>query len=367
MAGSTYGKIFKIATFGESHGPALGVVIDGCPANLKLSEWDIQEYLNRRKPGQSTYATQRKEADNLHILSGVFEGYTTGTPITCIIENENHKSKDYNHIKDVFRPGHADFGFQMKYGHRDHTGGGRSSGRETIGRVCAGAIAKKILNSMNIHIQAYTKSIGPISISETDYQMNEIFSNPFYMPSNKSAEDAKEYIQKIMQEHDSAGGMIECTVTSLPAGIGEPVFDKLDANIGKALFSIGGVKGVEFGVGMASSILTGSIHNDSFTAENGRITKETNHAGGILGGMSDGSPLIVRAAFKPTPSIGKNQKTVNKNAENVDISIQGRHDPLIVPRAVVVVEAMVAISILDLLFENMSASLPNIQKFYQED
>ena len=367
MAGSTIGTNFKITTWGESHGTGIGVVIDGCPAGLSLCEEDIQTYLNRRKPGQSAFSTPRKEDDAVHILSGVFEGRTTGTPISLIVVNENQHSKDYSEIASYYRPGHADFTFDAKYGFRDYRGGGRSSGRETIGRVAAGAVAAKILKELGIEILTYSKSIGPVAIDEARFDAAEITKNPLYMPDADAAIKAASYLEECKAMQNSAGGIIECVITGVPAGIGDPVFEKIDANLAKAIFSIGAVKGFEIGDGFAAAAATGLTNNDDFvTDENGSVTKETNHAGGILGGMSDGSPIVFRAAIKPTPSVAATQKTVNKNGEEIEINIKGRHDPIIVPRAVVVVESMAAITILDAMLSNMSARMDGIKNFYQK-
>ncbi len=367
MAGSTIGTNFKITTWGESHGLGIGVVIDGCPAGLSLCEEDIQTYLNRRKPGQSAFSTPRKEDDAIHILSGVFEGRTTGTPISLIVVNENQHSKDYSEIASYYRPGHADFTFDAKYGFRDYRGGGRSSGRETIGRVAAGAVAAKILKELGIEILTYSKSIGPVTIDEARFDATEITKNPLYMPDADAAAKAASYLEECKAMQNSAGGIIECVITGVPAGIGDPVFEKIDANLAKAIFSIGAVKGFEIGDGFAAAAATGLTNNDAFvTDENGSVTKETNHAGGILGGMSDGSPIVFRVAIKPTPSVASTQKTVNKNGEEIEINIKGRHDPIIVPRAVVVVESMAAITILDAMLSNMSARMDGIKDFYQK-
>ncbi|SFG14028.1 chorismate synthase [Lachnospiraceae bacterium C7] len=366
MAGSIYGKNFTITTWGESHGKGLGVVIDGCPAGLDLCENDIQKFLNRRKPGQSKFTTQRKEGDLVSIFSGVFEGKTTGTPISLIVENTNQRSKDYSNIKDIYRPGHADFGFDKKYGFRDYRGGGRSSGRETIGRVAAGAIASKILNSLGITLTSYTKSIGPHKINYDNFDKDFISQNKLYMPDKIAYENASKYLEDCIAHQNSSGGTIECVISGMPVGIGEPVFDKLDANLAKAIFSIGAVKGFEIGDGFDVSNATGLSNNDSFVFKDKNIGKKTNHAGGILGGLSDGSNIIFRAAIKPTPSISTTQETVTSNNENVDISITGRHDPVIVPRAVVVVESMAAITILDLLLENMHSRLDYLTDFYKK-
>ena len=366
MAGSTFGNIFKITTWGESHGKGVGVVVDGCPAGLSLCEEDIQIFLNRRKPGQSHYSTPRKEDDSVEILSGVFEGKTTGTPISLVVFNQNQKSKDYSEIASYYRPGHADYTFDLKYGFRDYRGGGRSSGRETIGRVAAGAIAVKILNQLGISLLTYTKAIGPIQIDPHHFDANEISKNPLYMPDADAADNAGCYLDACMAEQNSSGGIVECIVSGMPVGIGDPVFEKLDANLAKAILSIGAVKGFEIGDGFEAARTTGRANNDAFCKmEDGSIGKCTNHAGGILGGMSDGSDIILRAAIKPTPSVSATQHTVNKQGDEIEIQIKGRHDPIIVPRAVVVVESMAAITIVDALFANMSAKMDSLEQFYR--
>lgn len=367
MAGSIYGRLFQISTWGESHGKGIGVVIDGCPAGLSLSEEDIQVYLDRRKPGQSQFTTGRKESDMAQIWSGVFEGRTTGTPISILVQNQDQRSRDYGNIINTYRPGHADYTFDEKYGFRDYRGGGRSSGRETTARVAAGAVAAKILKELGIEVHAYTKAIGPVSVPENEYHPEEIFQNPIYMPSNAYAQKASAYLEECIKNQDSSGGIIECVVTGMPVGIGDTVFEKLDANLAKAMLSIGAVKGFEIGDGFKAADTKGSINNDSFHTKDGRITKDTNHAGGVLGGMSDGSKIIFRAAVKPTPSISQPQSTVTKDGENTEMIIKGRHDPVIVPRAVVVVESMAAITILDLLFTNMSARMDKLKSFYGTD
>ena len=347
MAGSTYGNIFKITTWGESHGPALGVVIDGCPAGLSLKEEDIQKYLDRRKPGQDTTTTARKESDTVEILSGVFEGVTTGAPISLMVRNGDQHSKDYSNIATVYRPGHADYTFDTKYGIRDYRGGGRSSGRETLSRVAAGAIAMKILESLGIKIEAKASSIGPVVLE------------------NGMNEEAVKYIEECKARLDSVGGSIECKVTGMPVGIGDPVFEKLDANLAKAMMSIGAVKAVEIGDGINVSTAVASENNDNFYMSNETVCKKTNHSGGILGGMSDGDTIVIKTHIKPTPSIARPQSTVTKEGEETTIEIHGRHDPCIVPRAIVVVEAMTAITVLDALLLNMTAKLSNIKKFYE--
>lgn len=365
MAGSTLGKHFSITTWGESHGKAIGVVIDGVPAGLPLDETDLALYLNRRRPGSNAYGTKRNEADAPKILSGVFEGKTTGTPLSIIVHNTSQISKDYSNIASVYRPGHADYTFDQKYGFRDYRGGGRSSGRETIGRVAAGAVAAKILKEMGIEVIAYTKAIGPFTSQVSDFTPEDIQSSSVYMPDHQMSSKAEEYLKECIQKQDSAGGVVECVVKGMPAGIGEPVFDKLDALLARALMSIGAVKAVEIGDGTMVSQYMGSENNDCFYMDGDTVLKETNHSGGILGGMSDGSDIIMRAHFKPTPSISQPQKTINTSLEETSIEIHGRHDPIIVPRAVVVVESMAAITILDLLMENMSARMDSLVRFYK--
>ena len=358
MSGSTFGTIFKVTTWGESHGKGLGVVVDGCPAGLSLCEEDIQPYLDRRRPGQSRYTTKRKEADAVEILSGVFEGRTTGTPISLLVRNQDQHSADYSEIANYYRPGHADYNFDAKYGFRDYRGGGRSSGRETIGRVAAGAIACKLLGQLGITLSAYTLSIGPVAVNREHFDLNTAAGNPLYMPDADAAERARLYLESCMREQNSSGGVIECVIHGMPCGIGDPVFEKLDANLAKAIFSIGAVKGFEIGDGFLAASAGGLSNTDSYRAdENGSIKKASNHSGGITGGISDGCDIIFRAAIKPTPSISALQQTVNRQGEAVSVSIKGRHDPVIVPRAVVVVEAMAALVMADMLFTGMSARM----------
>lgn len=365
MSGSIYGKLFTISTWGESHGKGLGVVIDGCPAGVPLTEADIQPYLDRRKPGQNQFTTKRSESDRVTILSGVFEGKTTGTPISLLVMNEDQKSKDYSAIANSYRPGHADYCFDEKYGFRDYRGGGRSSGRETIGRVAAGAVALKVLNELGIHITTYTRAIGPYMVTDDAIHYDEIASNPFYMPNSACAGQAADYLQEMIEKKESVGSMVECIISNVPAGIGEPVFDKLDAKLAQAVMSIGAVKAVEIGDGTAVVSAVGSDNNDNFYMDGTLVKKQTNHSGGTLGGMSDGSPILLRASFKPTPSIFQVQETITTTHEATAIEIKGRHDPIIGPRAVVVVESMCAITILDLLMQNTTAKLTNLKKIYQ--
>lgn len=365
MAGSTFGKHFTVTTWGESHGPALGAVIDGCPAGLPLSEEDIQPFLDRRKPGTSAVTTARKEDDTVHILSGIFEGKTTGTPISLMINNTSQHSKDYGNIAVSYRPGHADYTYDQKYGFRDYRGGGRSSGRETAGRVAAGAIAMKILNQLGISINAYTRSIGDIEINDAVMDLAYARSSTICMPDPEAEKLALDHIAKCRAEKDSVGGCIECRMENAPAGIGEPVFDKLDAALGKALFSIGAVKAVEIGAGIKASKMRGSENNDAISMQDDKVNFKSNYAGGILGGISSGEPIIIRAYVKPTPSIYQPQDTITKDHQNTVLTIAGRHDPVIVPRAVVVVESMCALTLLDLMLSNMGSRMEHLTRIYR--
>lgn len=366
MSGSVLGNLFKISSWGESHGKALGVVIDGCPAGIELSESDIQKDLDRRKPGQSPFTTPRKEKDEVEILSGIFEGKTTGTPISMIIYNKNQRSKDYSALKDVYRPAQSDYSYDLKYGFRDYRGSGRASGRETAARVAAGAVARKILAELGVEITAYTASIGAVNINIENFKQENIQKNFLYMPDLAAAQKAEAYLTKLIEKNNSSGGIIECRVKNIPVGLGDPVFDKADALLARAVMSIGAVKGVEIGSGFKAAEMTGHQHNDFFSYKQGEITKLSNNAGGILGGITDGSEIILRAAVKPTPSIEKTQQTVNKAGENIEINIKGRHDPVIVPRAVVVVEAMTSLVLVDLLLKNMTSRLDYLKKVYSK-
>ena len=369
MAGNTFGTIFRVTTFGESHGAAVGAVIDGCPAGLPLCEEDIQTYLDRRKPGASRFSTARKEGDLCRILSGVFEGKTTGTPIAVIVENTDQRSGDYSALRDVYRPGHADLGYDRKYGFRDYRGGGRSSGRETAGRVIGGAVAAKLLKEFGVEIRAWTDSIGPFRADPEHSDLSECRKNALYMPDPAAAEKAEAWLADCIREGDSSGSTVACRITGVPAGTGEPVFDKLDAELAKAVLSIGAVKGIEFGDGFAAAEAKGSNNNDPFRGEGAveaagscGITKLSNHAGGILGGMADGSDIFFRAAVKPTPSIARPQKSVTRSGENTVMEIRGRHDPVIGPRAVVVVECMAAVTVLDLMLRNAVCRLDRLKE-----
>lgn len=356
MAGNTFGALFRMTTFGESHGPALGVVIDGCPAGLPLDETDLQRELDRRRPGQSAMTTQRKESDRAEILSGVFEGKTTGTPIGILIRNEDHRSKDYDKLREVFRPGHADFTYWAKYGHRDHRGGGRSSARETAARVAAGAVARKLIATAGIDVYASVIELGGICAQTFDRQAIE--SNPFRVADPAIVPQLEALVHELKKSGDTAGGVIECNAEGVPAGLGEPVFEKLDAVLASAIMGINAVKGVEIGDGFASARRRGSENNDRFvTDDQGRIVTNTNRAGGILGGISNGMPIVIRAAFKPTASIHKEQTTVNLRGEAVPLVVGGRHDPCVVPRAVPIVEAMVCLVLADFWLRQRAARL----------
>ena len=346
MAGSTFGTLFRITTWGESHGPALGVVVDGCPAGIPLSEDDINIYMERRRPNGGSMSTARNEADRIEILSGVFEGKTTGTPISMMLRNTDHRSHDYSNIKDSYRPGHADFGYDSKYGIRDYRGGGRSSARETAARVAGGAVAMKLLSMLGITVTAELSAVGDI---------------PAY-----DMEKCEELVSRIRSEQDSIGSTVTCKVEGMPAGIGQPVFDKLDADLAKAMFSIGAVKGLDIGAGHRASVMRGSENNDPFRVKAGKVITTTNNAGGILGGLSNGSDIDLTVYFKPTPSISRSQQTINKDLEEIDLEIHGRHDPVIGRRAAVVVECMTALVLVDALLVNMASRADRIVDFYTD-
>jgi len=349
--GSSFGKIFKIHTYGESHGPALGVVIEGCPAGLEIDESFIQLELDRRKPGQSRITTQRREADEFEILSGVFEGKSTGTPISILIRNEDQKSKDYSHIADKFRPSHADYTFQAKYGIRDYRGGGRSSARETVARVAAGAIAKLLLKHYGITCESYVSQVGALKL-EKSYQaldLSKSEENIIRCPDPETAEKMIELIDQTRKNRDTIGGVITGVIKGTPAGIGEPVFDKLHAELGKAMLSINAVKGFEFGSGFKGVKLNGSEHNDAFYTEGDQVKTRTNYSGGIQGGISNGQDIYFNVAFKPVATIMQDQESINESGDSVTVSGKGRHDPCVVPRAVPIVEAMSALVIADYL------------------
>lgn len=347
---NNYGTLFRISTFGESHGPAIGVVIDGCPAGLEIDQDFIQQELARRKPGQSKITTQRKEDDNFKILSGVFEGKSTGTPIALVIENQDQRSKDYSHIENVFRPSHADFTYEAKYGVRDHRGGGRSSARETAARVAAGAIAKMFLRKSNITIQAFVSRVGDVAAppySLLDLSTTE--ENIIRCPHTATAEKMIALIDEVRLQRDTIGGIVTCVVKNTPVGLGEPVFDKLHAELGKAMLSINAVKGFEYGSGFEGVTLRGSQHNDEFFTEAGRVRTKTNHSGGVQGGISNGEDIYFNVAFKPVATIMQDQASIDKEGKGAVVSGKGRHDPCVVPRAVPIVEAMAALVFADFI------------------
>lgn len=347
MAGNSIGQLFKVTTFGESHGPAIGLIIEGVPPLIPLSEKDIQRDLDRRRPGQSKITTQRQETDKVEILSGVFEGKTTGTALAMMIRNQDQRPKDYSNIKELFRPGHADYTYFKKYGFRDYQGGGRASGRETACRVAAGAVAKQILEQYNIHIIAYTLAVGDIYAKKIDYAVIE--KNMVRAPDLEAAEKMIEKIEQARLSCDSVGGIIEAIIKGCPPGLGEPVFDKINARLAYALMSIGTIRGIEFGTGFAASKMRGSEHNDKFYMDGDQVRTKTNHAGGILGGITNGENIVLRVAVKPPSSIAQAQKTVDMNNQEATIEVKGRHDPCICPRVVPVVEAMMAITVVDFL------------------
>ncbi|MCH2489081.1 MAG: chorismate synthase [Flavobacteriales bacterium] len=354
MAGNSFGKIFNLTTFGESHGEAIGGIIDGCPAGLQLDLEAIEAEMQRRKPGQSAIVTQRKEPDTVQFLSGIFEGITTGTPIGFIIKNTNQKSKDYSHIKDSYRPSHADYTYDKKYGIRDYRGGGRSSARETACRVVAGAIAKQLLQ--NIKITAYVSAVGELQLDKhySELSFSEIEKNPVRCPDPEMATQMESFIRSIRKEGDTVGGIVSCVIQNMPVGLGEPVFDKLHAELGKAMLSINAVKGFEFGSGFSGVKLKGSEHNDLFNTDG---STKTNFSGGVQGGISNGEDVYFNVAFKPVATIMQEQQTINKEGETVAMQGKGRHDPCVVPRAVPIVEAMAALVIADFWLRNKHSKI----------
>ncbi len=354
-----YGTLFRISTFGESHGPAIGVVIDGCPAGLEINESFIQTELTRRKPGQSKITTQRKESDTFKILSGVFEGKSTGTPIALFIENEDQRSKDYSHIQHTYRPSHADFTYDAKYGFRDYRGGGRSSARETAARVAAGAIAKLLLKTVGVEISAFVSQVGDLKAPHyTQLNLSKTEDNIVRCPDASVAEKMIALIDEVRLSRDTVGGIVTCVIKNTPVGLGEPVFDKLHAELGKAMLSINAVKGFEYGSGFEGVRLRGSQHNDEFYNEGGKIRTKTNHSGGIQGGISNGEDIYFNVAFKPVATIMKDQYTVDKDGNETTVSGKGRHDPCVVPRAVPIVEAMAALVLADFYLRAKSSRLP---------
>ncbi|RKN81251.1 chorismate synthase [Ulvibacterium marinum] len=354
MAGNTFGNSFKLTTFGESHGVAIGGVLDGCPAGLELDLEAVQKELDRRRPGQSAIVTQRKEPDKVDFLSGIFEGKTTGTPIGFAIYNTNQKSKDYSHIKDSYRPSHADYVYDQKYGFRDYRGGGRSSARETASRVVAGAIAKQFLK--DVRINAFVSQVGALTLDKayTELDFSLIESNPVRCPDPDTAQRMEEYIKEIRKEGDTIGGIITCVIQNVPIGLGEPVFDKLHAELGKAMLSINAVKGFEYGSGFAGVKMKGSQHNDQFNSDG---STKTNHSGGVQGGISNGMDIYFKVAFKPVATVIQGYETIDKEGNMVKTKGKGRHDPCVVPRAVPIVEAMAALVLADYSLINRTIKL----------
>ncbi len=359
MAGNSFGQVFRITTFGESHGRALGVTIDGCPAGLPIDEAFLQSELARRRPGQSKIVTQRKEADQVEILSGVFEGKSTGTPIGMVIYNADARSKDYSHIADKYRPSHADFTYQQKYGLRDYRGGGRSSARETAARVAGGAIAKLLLRSMGIEVTAYVSQVGSLVLPQSYHELDfsKVEDTPIRCPEPQMAEQMIELIKEVRKAGDTIGGVVSAVVTGCPVGLGDPVFDKLHADLGKAMLSINACKGFEYGSGFDGVTMRGSEHNDLFYEEDGQTKTRSNHSGGVQGGISNGMDIYFRCGFKPVATIVAAQESVNEAGESVEVTGKGRHDPCVVPRAVPIVEAMTALVLVDHLLRQRTVQL----------
>jgi chorismate synthase len=367
MAGNAFGEIFRINTFGESHGPALGVVIDGCPPGLPVDLGFIQAELDRRRPGQSKIVTQRKESDSFEVLSGVFEGLTTGAPLAFLVRNENQKSNDYEHIKDSFRPSHADYTYQQKYGHRDYRGGGRSSARETVARVIGGAVAKLILKRLSIEITAFVSQVGDLKldtsgmatgkISDLKKQFKNIETTSIRCPDLNLAEKMIACIDQVRKDGDTIGGVITTVVTGVPVGWGEPAFNKLHADLGKAMLSINACKGFEYGSGFEGVSMRGSAHNDAFVSVDKKISTKTNYSGGIQGGISNGEDIYFKVAFKPVATIMQHQQSVNRHGESTDVMGKGRHDPCVLPRAVPIVESMAALVLVDHYFKSKTVCL----------
>ncbi|WPP48368.1 chorismate synthase [Catalinimonas niigatensis] len=354
--GNSFGTLFKITTFGESHGKSIGVIIDGCPAGMPLDEALILQDMDRRKPGQSKITTQRKESDTFHIQSGVFDGKTTGTPIMILIPNEDQRSKDYSHIADKFRPSHADFTYHAKYGVRDYRGGGRSSARETAARVAAGAVAKQFLKHKGIETNAYVSQVGSLRLDKSYHELDlkRTEENIVRCPDPATAEQMIELIDTTRKNRDTIGGIVSCVITGVPAGLGEPVFDKLHAELGKAMLGINAVKGFEYGSGFEGVALNGSQHNDAYYKDGDKVRTRTNHSGGIQGGISNGEDIYFRLAFKPVATLMQDQESLNEAGESVTVSGKGRHDPCVVPRAVPIVEAMAALVIADYYLLNQT-------------
>jgi len=357
MAGNTFGKLFRITTYGESHGKAIGVILDGCPAGLDIAVDSIQKELDRRRPGQSRITTQRKESDTVQILSGIYEGKSTGTPISLLIPNEDQRSKDYDHIRAAYRPSHADFTYDSKYGIRDHRGGGRSSARETAARVAAGAIAKMLLETAGIRIQAYVSRVADIQVVKSHEQLDlsQTESNLVRCPDPETAQKMIELIDRVRKEGDTVGGVVTCVVEGCPAGLGEPVFDKWHADLAKAMLSINAAHGFEYGSGFDGTYMRGSEHNDLFENENGKIRTKTNRSGGIQGGISNGETIYFNVGFKPIATIMRPQASVDSEGQRAEVKGKGRHDPCVLPRAVPIVEAMAALVLADHWLQNRNA------------
>jgi len=348
MAGNSFGKAFVVTTYGESHGQAIGAIIDGCPPGVPIDLEEIQSELNRRRPGQSTIVSPRNEPDQIQIISGLLNGHSTGTPIHLFVSNNDFKKKDYSHLEKTYRPSHADFTYEAKYGSRDISGGGRSSARETVARVAAGAIAKQILKTYDIRILAWVSQVGPVILSETyNWKPEEIEGNPVRCPDLSAATKMMQYIEDIKQNGDTTGGIITCHITGCPPGLGEPVFDKLHADLAKAMLSINAVKGFEYGSGFHGASMLGSEHNDAFIMEDDRIKTKTNFSGGIQGGITNGMPVYFRVAFKPVSTVLRDQQTIDSEGNHVKLEGKGRHDPCVVPRAVPIVESMAALVLVD--------------------
>lgn len=360
MPGNTFGTIFRLTSFGESHGGAVGGIIDGCPAGLPFDPMVMELMMSRRRPGQSVITSSRKEPDHVKILSGIFEGRTTGTPIGFIIENKDQRPRDYEPLRDKYRPSHADYTYEQKYGLRDHRGGGRSSARETAVRVAAGAIAKQLLAHSGIDVKAWTESIGPVTAlcdpDVTGFQ-ELVYQSPTRCPASGPSAEMETLLMELKERGDTTGGVVACAVNGVPAGLGEPVFDKLNADLAKAMFSINAVKGFEIGSGFSAASMKGSEHNDPFIFDDGEIRTEKNNSGGIQGGLSNGEKITMRTAFKPVSTILQEQDTVDNSGNRVKLEMKGRHDPCVVPRAVVVVDAMVSLVIADHMLRNRSSKI----------
>ncbi len=359
MAGNSFGQLFRITTFGESHGEAIGVVVDGCPAGFQVDLEFVQSELDRRRPGQSHLVTQRKESDTVRIISGVFEGITTGMPIAMVIPNEDARSKDYSHIANSYRPSHADFTYSEKYGHRDYRGGGRSSARETAARVAAGALAKLLLKQAGIQVSAFVSQVGEIVLNKPleSLDLSQTENTPVRCPDADTAQQMIALIEQIRKEGDTVGGTVTCLITGCPVGLGEPVFDKLHADLGKAILSINACKGFEIGSGFDGTFQRGSEHNDAFYSEAGSIKTRTNKSGGVQGGISNGMDIYFRAAFKPVATIVAEQESVDSKGESTSVKGKGRHDPCVLPRAIPIVEAMAALVLADHLLRMKTARL----------